>query len=172
LIQVILASIIRSNRHFLGGSCSSKLCSWERGCPGQGRATGQGRPCLARVSRWFQFLQKYVPAHENHNTTRGTLLVLKMCMKLVIYSSRTRGFDGRIFVVRTVNKLPQAKRLLVLEQSLDSASADQELHDVIARQVPVHKLHALLAILNRLVREKLSLTLPMGLVAFHLSFEG
>jgi hypothetical protein len=36
-------------------------------------------------------------------------------MKLVVYSSQTRGFDGRIFVVRTVNKLPQAKRLLVLE---------------------------------------------------------
>jgi hypothetical protein len=26
-----------------------------------------------------------------------------MCMKFVVYSSRTRGFDGRIFVVRTVN---------------------------------------------------------------------
>jgi hypothetical protein len=25
-------------------------------------------------------------------------------MKLVVHSSRTRGFDGRIFVVRTVNK--------------------------------------------------------------------
>jgi hypothetical protein len=49
---------------------------------------------------------------------------------------------------------------------------DQELHDVIARQVPVHKLHALVANLKRLVREKLSLTLPMGLVAFHLAFEG
>ena len=81
-------------------------------------------------------------------------------------------FDCRIFVVRTVNKLPQAKRLLVLEQSLDLASVDQELHDVIARQVPVHKLHALLANLKRLVREKLSLTLPMGLVAFHLAFGG
>jgi hypothetical protein len=46
-----------------------------------------------------------VPTYEIHNTTCGTLLVLKMCMKLVIYSSRTRGFDGQIFVVRTVNKL-------------------------------------------------------------------
>jgi hypothetical protein len=26
-----------------------------------------------------------------------------MSMKLAVYSSRTRGFDGRIFVVRTVN---------------------------------------------------------------------
>jgi hypothetical protein len=62
--------------------------------------------------------------------------------------------------------------LFILEQSLDSASADQELHDVIAQQVPVHKLHALVANLKRLVQEKLSLTLPMGLVAFHLAFEG
>jgi hypothetical protein len=72
-------------------------------------------------------------------------------MKLVVYSSRTRGFDGRIFVVRTVNKLPQAKRLVVVKQSLDLASMDQGLHDVITRQVPAHKLHAFLAKLNRLV---------------------
>jgi hypothetical protein len=57
-------------------------------------------------------------------------------MKLVVYSSRTQGFDSWIFVVRTVNKLPQAKRLLVLEQSLDLASVDQGLQDVITRQVP------------------------------------
>jgi hypothetical protein len=44
------------------------------------------RPCLARVARWSQFLRKCVSAYENHNTTRGTLLVLKMCMKLVIYT--------------------------------------------------------------------------------------
>jgi hypothetical protein len=49
---------------------------------GQARATGQGwpclvvRPCLARVACWFRFLPKCVPAHENRNTTRGTLLVL------------------------------------------------------------------------------------------------
>jgi hypothetical protein len=93
-------------------------------------------------------------------------------MKLVVYSSRTRGFDGRIFIVRTVNKLPQAKRLLVLEQSLDLASVDQGLHDVITRQVPAHKLHALLANLKRLVQEKLSLTLLVGLLTFHLAFGG
>jgi hypothetical protein len=52
-------------------------------------------------------------------------------MKLVIYSSRTHSFGGRIFVVRTVNRLPLAKRLLVLEQSLDLASVDQESHYVI-----------------------------------------
>jgi hypothetical protein len=93
-------------------------------------------------------------------------------MKLVVYSSRTRDFDGRIFVVRVVNKLPQAKRLLILKQSLDLASVDQGLQDVITRQVPAHKLHALLANLKRLVREKLSLTLPVGLLAFHIAFGG
>jgi hypothetical protein len=93
-------------------------------------------------------------------------------MKLVVYSSRTRGFDGRIYVVRTVNKLPQAKCLLVLEQSLDLASVDQGLQDVITWQVPTHKLHALLANLKRFVREELGLTLPMGLLAFHLAFGG
>jgi hypothetical protein len=54
-----------------------------------------------------------------------------MCMKLVVCSSRTRGFDGQIFVVRTVNKLHQAKCLLALEQSLDLASVDQGLLCVI-----------------------------------------
>jgi hypothetical protein len=93
-------------------------------------------------------------------------------MKLVVYSSRTRGFDGWIFVVRTVNKLPQVKRLLILEHSLDLASVDQGLQNVITRNVPTHKLHALLANLKRLVREKLSLTLPVGLLAFHLAFGG
>jgi hypothetical protein len=91
-------------------------------------------------------------------------------MKRVVYSSRTRGFDGRILVVRTINKLPQAKRLLILKQSLDLASVDQGLQYVITRQVPAHKLYALLANLKRLVREKLSLTLPVGLLAFYLAF--
>jgi hypothetical protein len=45
-----------------------------------------------------------VPIHKNCNTTCGTLLVSKMCMKLVAYSYQTRGFDGQIFVVRTVNR--------------------------------------------------------------------
>jgi hypothetical protein len=65
---------------------------------------------------------------------------------------------------------PQAKCLLILEQSLNSASVDQELHDVITRQVPTHKFHALLASLKRLVWENLSLALPVGLLAFHLAF--
>jgi hypothetical protein len=67
-------------------------------------------------------------------------------MTFVVYSSWTRGFDGRIFVVRAVNKLPKAKRLLVLKQSLELASVDHGLQDVITRQVPAHKLYALLAI--------------------------
>jgi hypothetical protein len=93
-------------------------------------------------------------------------------MKLVLYSCRTRGFDGRIFVVRTFNKLHQPKRLLVLEQSLDLAFVDQGLHGVITRQVPTHKLHVVLANLKRFVREKRSLNLPVGLLAFHLAFGG
>jgi hypothetical protein len=70
-------------------------------------------------------------------------------MILVVYSSRTQGFDGRNFVVTTVNKLPQTKRLLLLEQSLDFASVDLGLHDVITRQVLAHNLHALLANLKK-----------------------
>jgi hypothetical protein len=49
------------------------------------------------------FPPKCVPVHETFNTTRGTLLVPKMCMKLVVYSSRTRGFE------RTVNNLMKNK---------------------------------------------------------------
>jgi hypothetical protein len=93
-------------------------------------------------------------------------------MKLIVCSSQTRGFDGWIFVVRTVNKLPKAKRLLDLEQSLDLASVDQGLQDVIAQRVTAHKLHALLTNLKRLVREKFGHTLPLGLLAFHLVFRG
>jgi hypothetical protein len=33
------------------------------------------------------FPPKCVPIHKNCNTTCGTLLVSKMCMKLVVYSS-------------------------------------------------------------------------------------
>jgi hypothetical protein len=49
-------------------------------------------------------------------------------MKHVIYPHRFWDFDGRKLVVRTINILPQAKRLLVLQQSLDLALDDQELH--------------------------------------------
>jgi hypothetical protein len=82
------------------------------------------------------------------------------------------GWQKSTANIRTVNKLPQAKCLLVLEQNLDLASVDLGLHDVITRQVPAHNLHALLANLKRLVREKLGLTLPVELLAFHLAFRG
>jgi hypothetical protein len=49
-------------------------------------------------------------------------------MKLVIYPPRFWDFDGRKIVVRTINKLPQAEYLLVLEQSLGLALDEQELH--------------------------------------------
>jgi hypothetical protein len=75
--------------------------------PGRPHQQGQSclvvRPCLALVAHWLHFSPKCVPVHKICNTTRGTLLVSKVCMKLVVYSSRTRGFDGRIFIVRTVN---------------------------------------------------------------------
>jgi hypothetical protein len=123
LIQVILTSSFRSNRHFLGRSRSSNLCPRERKWIGLGQVqphlagpaapTGSVAPVRSsvpggaavpiRVERRFQFRLKCVPTHKNYNTTRGTLSVPKMCMKLVIYTSRTQGFDGRIFVVRTVN---------------------------------------------------------------------
>jgi hypothetical protein len=69
-----------------------------------GLAAPAGRPCLvvrlciAYVACWFQLFPKCVPTHKNHNSTLGTLLVSKISMKLVVYASRTRGFDGRIFV--------------------------------------------------------------------------
>jgi hypothetical protein len=68
------------------------------------------RPCLPRVARWFHFPPKCVHIHKNCNTSRGTLLVSKMCMKLFVYSSQTRGFDGRIFVVRTINRVTKGKK--------------------------------------------------------------
>jgi hypothetical protein len=63
--------------------------------------TGPAAP--AHVACWSQILPKCVHAYEIHKKTHGTLLVLRMCIKLVIYSSRTRGFYGQNFVVRTVN---------------------------------------------------------------------
>jgi hypothetical protein len=176
LIQVITTSSIRSNQHLLDQSRSSKLCMRGRTWLGprtwhEAGAAALAGPAVTGGADVPSSCATFVPfPPKKCNTTHGTSLVSKICMKLVVYSSWTRGFDSRIFVVRTVNKLSQAKRLLVLEQILDLASVDQGLHGVITRQVPAHKLHALLAILKRLVWEKHSLTLPVGLLVFHLAF--
>jgi hypothetical protein len=58
-------------------------------------------------------------------------------MKLVTYPPCLRDLDGRKLVVRTINKLPQAEHLLVLEQSLDLA-LDGSYIGVTTLQVPVH----------------------------------
>jgi hypothetical protein len=144
-------------------------------CHGVGVASPgrDGRTC--RVGRAWWWGRAQPVWHVGSNFSLNVYLPIKIAtelMELVAYVSRNWGFDGRIFVVKTVNKLPQAKCFLILEQSLNLASADQELHDVITRHMPVHKLHALLANLKRLVWEKLSLTLPVGLLAFHLAFGG
>jgi hypothetical protein len=70
-------------------------------------------------------------------------------MKLVIYPSRFRDFDGRK-LVKTVNKLPQAEHLLVLEQSLDLA-LDRSCIGVTTLQVHMHN-SILYLQLKRLVR--------------------
>jgi hypothetical protein len=124
-----------------------------------------------RVARWSLF-PLYVYLSIKIATQFVYFISIKNLHETCCILLSNPRFDGQIFVVSTVNKLPQAKRLLVLEQSLDLASVDQGLQDVITRQVPMHKLHALLANLKRLVRGKLSLTLPVGLLAFHLAFGG
>jgi hypothetical protein len=52
------------------------------------------------------------------NTTHGFLLAPKTCTNFVIKCYRSRDVDGQKFVIGTVNKLPHARLLLVLEQSL------------------------------------------------------
>jgi hypothetical protein len=48
-------------------------------------------------------------------------------MKLVVYSSWTRGFDGRIFVVRTVNKeCPNNQTILVNDQGEYESASEEE----------------------------------------------
>jgi hypothetical protein len=47
-------------------------------------------------------------------------------MKLVVYFSRTRGFDGRNFVVRTVNKrLPKTLRVPPPDEEFDALGEDE-----------------------------------------------
>jgi hypothetical protein len=125
--------------NLLHSSCAHGEGSvWDRG-----RGMGQVRSHLAgsaapagpvvpgSCGTLVPFPPECAHVHKNCNTTRETLLVSKICMKHVLNFSQTRGFDSQIFVVRTVYKLPKAKCLLVLEQSLDLASVDRELQDVI-----------------------------------------
>jgi hypothetical protein len=100
------------------------------------RTSRAGHTCLVWLGDSFLF-PKCVPASKNTNTTRGTLLVLKTCMKLVVYPPRFRDLDGQKLVVKTVNKLPQAEHLLVLEQSLD-LTLDKSCIGVTTLQVPMH----------------------------------
>jgi hypothetical protein len=86
-----------------------------------GPAAPAGLAAPAWCGSMTPFYPKCILVSKNTNTTCGTLLVLKTCLKLVIFPSHFRDFDGRKLVAKTVNKLPQAERLLVLEQSLDLA---------------------------------------------------
>jgi hypothetical protein len=61
--------------------------------------------CLLGVARWLLIYPQCVPAYKIYNTTHGTLLVLKICRKLVIYPSHFWDFDSQKFVVRTVNNI-------------------------------------------------------------------
>jgi hypothetical protein len=65
----------------------------------------QGWPRLAGVAQRPTLYAKCVLAYKIYNTTGGTLLVLKTCMKLALYPPRFRDFDGQKLFVRTVNKL-------------------------------------------------------------------
>jgi hypothetical protein len=56
------------------------------------------------IGRLLGSVSPDAPSYENHNTTRGNLLVLKTCMKLVVYPPHFRDFDGRKLVVRTTKK--------------------------------------------------------------------
>jgi hypothetical protein len=67
-------------------------------------------------------------------------------MKLVIYPPCFRDLDGQKLVVRTVNKLPQAEHLLVLEQSLDLSLEGQELHRCYYPTSSYAQFHTLLVI--------------------------
>jgi hypothetical protein len=73
--------------------------------PGQVRPdlARRGRPCtIASVHPSMVHLSIVIPIFV-YLPIKIALLVPKMCMKLVVYSSQTHGFDGQIFVVRTVN---------------------------------------------------------------------
>jgi hypothetical protein len=118
--------------------CTSRAgCTYWSGRTSRADRTSRaGRTCLVWLGDSF-LSPKCVPASKNTNTTRGTLLVLKACMKLVICPCHFRDFDGRKLVAKTVNKLPQAKHFLNLEQSLD-LTLDMSCIGVTTLQVPMH----------------------------------
>jgi hypothetical protein len=82
-------------------------------------------------------------------------------MKLVIYPPCFQDVDSRKLVVKTVNKLPQAEHLLVLEQSLDLA-LDGSCIGVTTLQVPMHN-SILYLQLKRSVQENLAMFYLWGL---------
>jgi hypothetical protein len=110
------------------------------------RGRVQCRPHLPSMAQLLIFIPKCIPAIKNTHATRGTLLVWKTCMKLVIYPPHSQDFDGRKLVLRTVYKLPQPEHLLVLEQSLDLALDEQELHWCYYSASSYAQFHALLAV--------------------------
>jgi hypothetical protein len=62
------------------------------------------------------------------NTTRGTLLAPKTCMKLVIKCYRSRDVDGQKFVVRTINisSLAQERQRISRRHMHNLLPKDQE----------------------------------------------
>jgi hypothetical protein len=61
----------------------------------QGRPHLMVRPFLLGVTWWLTIYPKCAPTYKIYNTTRGTLLALKICMKLAIYISQFRDFDAK-----------------------------------------------------------------------------
>jgi hypothetical protein len=98
-----------SNRHNHNESYPFKVCLWKWSSPGleSWQGAGPAAPAGLAAPAWCgsvtPFYPKCVPASKNTNTTRGTLLVLKTCMKLVICLPRFRDFNGQELVVRIVN---------------------------------------------------------------------
>jgi hypothetical protein len=112
--SLILSHLIKStlNQHFsfICGLYVALMLAWTQdvayGWAGYTTRSGRTCGCGPTCHVWFDglwFSPNYVPTSKILNTTHGTLLVPKMCMKHVICSSHYRDNDGRIFVVRTVN---------------------------------------------------------------------
>jgi hypothetical protein len=59
-------------------------------------------------------------------------------MKLLIYSSRTQGFDGRIFVVRTVNNKRYDGQMLG-SNKIGECSGEEKIGDIPAPPITFHK---------------------------------